>query len=115
MKDQVKRLKEIDRQQKGLDAFLETDVADALKLTDDQKTKIKGYSTDMGKERREIMQEAGLGGGGFKKGDFDVEKFKEATAKIQKAQKEYMVKAVDMLNDDQKKMLEDSAGAKRSI
>ena len=104
-KDQIKRLKEIDRQQKGLAAFTEADVADALKLTDDQNTKIKGYATDMGKERREIMSDAGLGGGGggFKKGDFDVEKFKEATTKIQKAEKEYMVKAVDQLNDEQKK------------
>lgn len=97
--DQIKRLKEIHRQLAGFQAFSEAEVADALKLTEAQKTAIKGLSGDLGNERRELMKEAGLGGG---KG-LDPEKLKNLRTKTQNLEKEYVARAVDRLNDEQKK------------
>jgi hypothetical protein len=61
-KEQVDRLKQIERQNLGLRAFTDTEVVEALKLTDSQKTSVKGISGDYTKEQREIMSEAGFGG-----------------------------------------------------
>lgn len=104
-KEQVDRLKEIDRQNQGINAFHDEEVVSALKLTDSQKTSIKGFTTDFGKDSQEIRSEAGLGGGkgGGGKGGFDPEKMAEMNKKIQKTSKEYVAKAVDLLNDEQKK------------
>jgi hypothetical protein len=106
-KEQVDRLKQIDRQNMGVSAFSDTEVSTALKLTDSQKTSIKGLSGDLAKDRREIMTEAGLGGGGKggggKGGGFDPEKMAEVNKKVQKVQKEYVGKAIDLLDDEQKK------------
>lgn len=101
-KEQVERLKQIDRQNMGINAFTDTEVVSALNLTDSQKTSIKGLSGDFAKDRREIMAEVGGGKGGGGK-NFDVEKFQEAQKKVSKVQKEYLGKAVDLLTDDQKK------------
>jgi hypothetical protein len=104
-KEQVERLKQIDRQNMGINAFNDAEVVSALNLTDSQKTSIKGYTTDFGKDRADINKEAGIGfgGKGGGKGNFDPEKMQEATKKIQKVQKEYVGKAVDSLTDEQKK------------
>jgi hypothetical protein len=103
-KEQVERLKQIDRQNMGVNAFTNDEVVDALKLTDSQKTSVKGLTGDFGKDSAEIRSEAGFGkGGGGGKGAFDPEKMAEMNKKIQKAQKEYTAKAVDLLTDDQKK------------
>src|SRR5262249_37157325 len=49
--EQVKRLKQIERQMAGVVyAFLDEEVAKELKLTDDQKGKIKGIITELQKE-----------------------------------------------------------------
>ena len=45
-KDQVDRLRQIERQQMGVAAFTNDEVVDALKLTDSQKTSVKGISGD---------------------------------------------------------------------
>ncbi len=111
-KEQVDRLKQIDRQNTGVNAFTHEDVVEALKLTDSQKTSIKGLATDLGKDSAEIRTEAGFGkGGGGGKGTFDPEKMAEMNKKIQKAQKEYTAKAVDLLTDDQKKTWKTLIGA----
>jgi Spy/CpxP family protein refolding chaperone len=106
-KEQVERLKQIEIQNMGVSAFVDPEVAEALKLNDSQKTSIKGMVADLNKDRRDIMTEAGLGGGNFKKGGGgaapDMEKMQEAQKKVQKVQKEYVAKAMDLLNDDQKK------------
>lgn len=108
-KEQVDRLKQIDRQNQGVRAFSTPDVAETLKLTDSQKASIKGLLGDQTKDEREVRTEAGIGGGGKGGkggkggGTFDPEKMEEVNKKIAKVHKEYMVKAVDLLNDDQKK------------
>jgi hypothetical protein len=100
-KEQIERLKQIDRQAMSVNAFIDAEVVAALKLEDSQKTSIKGLSADLAKDTREIMSEAGFGGGN--KGNFDKEKMADAQKKVQKIQKEYIGKAVDVLNDEQKK------------
>jgi hypothetical protein len=103
-KEQVERLKQIDRQNMGINAFSDAEVVSALNLTDSQKTSVKGYVTDFGKDSREIMTEAGFGGGkGGNKGGGDPEKMADARKKIEKARKEYVGKVVDALTDEQKK------------
>jgi len=99
-KEQVDRLKQIDRQNMGVAAFSDAEVVSALSLTDSQKTSIKSSVTDFDKDRADINKEMRGGGG---KGGFDPEKMKEANAKIQKVQKEYVSKVVDTLTDEQKK------------
>jgi hypothetical protein len=99
-KEQVDRLKQIDRQNMGISAFTDADVVSALALTDSQKISVKGYVTEFEKDRADINKEArGTGG----KGGFDPEKMAEAGKKVQKVQKEYVAKAIDVLTDDQKK------------
>jgi hypothetical protein len=104
-KEQVERLKQIDRQYMGVNAFTDPEVESALKLTDSQKISIKSYTGDFAKDRTDINKEAGFGGGkgGGGKGTFDLEKFQEVQKKVQKVQKEYISKAVDNLTDEQKK------------
>ena len=104
-KEQVERLKQIERQAIGINAFVDPEVVSALKLDDSQKTTIKGLTGDFNKDSRDIRSEAGLGGGnkGGTKGGFDPEKMADMNKKIQKIQKEYVGKAVDALNDEQKK------------
>jgi Spy/CpxP family protein refolding chaperone len=93
--DQQKRVKQIQYQAMGLRAFSNEDVAKALKLTDDQKEKIKGLSEEMQKDMQELRQ------GGFNQ---------ESMQKMRTLTKEYMVKASDTLNADQKKEWKDLTG-----
>ena len=113
-KEQVERVKQIERQQLGVNAFTNATVAEALKLTDAQKASVKGITGDFDKERREINAEAGIGGGGKGgKGGFakvDPEKAAEARKKIAKVEKEYMIKVVDVLDDSQKKTWKELVG-----
>jgi hypothetical protein len=108
-KEQIDRLKQIQHQQMGINAFVNTDVVEMLKLTDSQKTSVKGITGDYTKEQREIFADAGFGG---KKGGgmFDAEKFQEAQKKIQKLGKEYIGKVVDTLDDTQKKTWKEMTG-----
>jgi len=98
-KEQVERLKQIDRQNQGINAFTDPEVLTALNLTDTQKASIKSVSADFTKDRDEINKEA-RGDGGK---NFDKEKFADAQKKIQKIQKESFAKVTDLLTDDQKK------------
>ena len=100
-KEQVERLKQIDRQNMRIAAFSDAEVVSALNLTDAQKTTIKGLATDLGKDTMEIFKDGGFKGG--KGGGGDPEKMKEMTQKVSTKQKEYMTKAMDTLTDDQKK------------
>jgi hypothetical protein len=113
-KEQLERVKQIERQQLGLNAFTNAEVVDTLKLTDSQKASVKGITADFDKERREIMTEAGVGGGGKGgkggKGNFDFTKFQEAQTKVTKVQKEYTAKIVDVLEDGQKKTWKELVG-----
>jgi Spy/CpxP family protein refolding chaperone len=93
---QTKRLKQIQNQQAGLALFTNEENAKTLKLTDEQKEKIKTISDDLQKDMRELFQ----GGGG-----------REAFQKIAGLRKEAMTNATKLLNDDQKKALEEMTGA----
>lgn len=90
--EQVKRLKQISIQQSGSRAFSDPEVAEALKLSDEQKEKIKGIQEDSFKE----MREAGRGEEGTKK--------REA---IRKATDE---KVQGVLSAEQKTKLKDLTG-----
>jgi hypothetical protein len=102
-KEQVERLQQIERQNMGTRAFTDAATVEALKLTAAQKDSVKGITGDLQKEVREIFGEAG-------KGKFDVEKFQENQKKVQKLNKEYMGKLVDILDDNQKKTWKELTG-----
>ena len=93
--DQVKRLDQLKVQAAGLQAFAKDDVVTALKLTDDQKDKIKTLSDDAAREMRELRQ----GGGG-----------QGAFQKIAAMRKETLDKVQSVLTADQKKTWKDMTG-----
>ena len=108
--DQKKRLQQIGRQAQGVRAFTNEEVAADLKLSDDQKTKIKGIVDEYNKDVREI---GGFGGGkgGFKKGDFDKEKLAENQKKREKLSKAAVADIEDVLTADQRKQWKEMTGA----
>jgi hypothetical protein len=116
-KEQIDRLKQIDRQQAGVYAFTNAEVVESLKLTDSQKTSVKGITGDYEKESREIRAEAtkdlkGKGGKGGKGGFGGFGRLDpEAQKKINKVQKEAIGKIVDLLDDNQKKSWKEMVGA----
>jgi hypothetical protein len=112
---QIKRLKQIARQQMNINAFTDPETVEALKLTDSQKTSVKGIIGDFNKDRLAIIQEAGGGKGGGKGGKggfgggFGLDP--ETQKKIAKAQKEYITKIVDdVLEESQKTMWKELRG-----
>ncbi len=105
-KEQIARLKQIQRQQMGITAFTDHDTVEALKLSDSQKASVKGISGDYTKEANDIRKDA-FGGKGMK---FDAEKFQEVQKKVQKVQTEYVGKVVDVLDDGQKKTWKELLG-----
>ncbi len=60
--EQIDRLKQIQLQQRGAQAFNDAEVQKSLKLTDEQKEKIKTINDDAGKEMREMFQGGGARG-----------------------------------------------------
>jgi hypothetical protein len=95
--EQVKRLKQIGVQAQGLQAFMSPAVDKALKLTDEQKEKVRSLQMEQGEE----MQ--GLRGGG---GGDPTEMMK----KMATMRKEFTGKAVALLTDDQKKEWKELTG-----
>jgi hypothetical protein len=95
--DQMKRLGQIRFQQMGLALFTDEDAQKALKLTDEQKTKIKAINEDLAKERRELFPQ------GQKPAD-------DAFTKLQSLTKEAEANAAKALTDDQKKTLKEMKG-----
>lgn len=87
--DQQKRFKEISLQQQGYSALAQPAVADELKLTDDQKSKLKDILQKQQESMREIFQSAG--------GDRAA-----AQEKMQTLRKETDDKIAALLTDDQK-------------
>lgn len=94
--DQSKRIKQIVIQTAGLGAFAMEDVAKELKLTDEQKEKLKTLNDDFRKDRQELFQ-----GGGDPQ---------EMQTKVQSLTKEFMTKAAGVLTDDQKKQWTEMTG-----
>jgi predicted transcriptional regulator len=93
--DQQKRIKQIFYQVMGLRAFTNDEVVTTLKLTDDQKTKVKALSDEMQKDMQELMQ------GGFNQ---------ETQTKRKAITKEYLAKATDALTADQKTTWKEMTG-----
>jgi hypothetical protein len=91
--EQQTRLKQIARQQGGPRAYLKTENAKDLALTDDQKTKLREIVTELDKDVGELAR-----GGGFGKGGFSA----ETREKIEALNKEATEKAANVLTADQK-------------
>ncbi len=99
--DQVKRLKQIEVQVAGARAFAMPHVQEALKLTDEQKEKVRDIEQSTGKELRELAQEFGLGG--RQKGERpDQAKMEEFRKKSAALSKESMTKLEGVLTEKQK-------------
>jgi len=96
--DQMKRLHQIELQARGGEAFAEPDVQKTLKLSDEQKEKLKTISEDSRKEMREARQGARDNPG-------------DAATKIAAVRKASNEKAMGVLTDDQKKEWKEMTGA----
>jgi Spy/CpxP family protein refolding chaperone len=96
--EQMTRIKQIAVQAMGIAAFSDKDTVEALKLSDEQKEKIKTISEDTQKERMELGQKY------FTPGEQpDPEKMKEFQTKFAELTKKTMDKLKEGLKDDQKK------------
>jgi len=97
--DQLKRFKQIELQSQlrtqGPAVFLSEDVQKKLKLTDDQKDKLKNLAGEHRKDMQELRQ------GGFNQ---------ESMQKMRTVNKEYTTKAMDTLTADQKAAWKDLTG-----
>jgi len=93
--EQLKRLKQIELQQVGAQAFTRADVQKALTLTADQQEKIKTISDDSAKSMRELFQGGNAQGG---------------REKIAALRKETGEKIQAVLTDDQKKAWKELTG-----
>lgn len=96
--EQLKRLKQIQLQQRGAQAFQDPEVQTALKMTDEQKEKVKTIAEDARKDMGELFKNAG---GGNRE---------EAMKKFAAFRKEVMDKTTSVLTDDQKKSWKDMVG-----
>jgi len=92
--DQMKRLEQINHQQQGVRLFANEEVQKALKLTDEQKDKLKTIGEDLRKETADLRP-----------GQNPDDRTKMATAR-----KEAMTKAKDALTPEQKKTLDELLG-----
>lgn len=101
--EQKARIKQIERQLSGVRAFTQDEVVADLKLSDSQKTKVKGIVDEYVKDSQ------GLGGFGGK-GGFDKEKAAEAQKKREKLTKGAMADIDEVLNDEQRKTWKDMTG-----
>ncbi len=98
--EQVKRLKQLgvqfSLQMQGVQAFLSPAVDKSLKLTDEQKEKLRTLATEQGEERRNLFS-----GGGDPA---------ENQKKMATMTKEFVGKGMAMLTDDQKKECKELTG-----
>jgi len=96
--EQVKRFQEIQLQQAGTTAFAMPRVQEGLKLTEDQKSKIR----EIGEESMQAMRDAFQGGG---QGDREAGRKKMAELRKQSTEK-----VLGVLTDDQKKKWKEMTG-----
>jgi hypothetical protein len=96
--DQAKRLQQISRQNAGVRGLIGEETAKELKLSDDQKGKIKSISTELDKDVAELSPMGKGGFGGFGGGRVSP----ETREKIANLRKEAMEKATEVLSADQK-------------
>ena len=95
--DQMKRFEQLELQVRGLDAFADAKVQEALKVAEEQKTKIGALMTEMAEKRQSIMQDA--------QGDFQ-----GAMAKFRELQDSTREKVMALMSDDQKAKYKEMTG-----
>jgi hypothetical protein len=95
--EQVKRFEQIQLQQSGPNAFLTPRVQEALKLTDDQKSKIRELNDELGQSMRDLAQ------------DFQSDR-EGAMKKVIALRKQAAEKAVGLLTDEQKRSWKELTG-----
>jgi hypothetical protein len=95
--EQLKRLHEIELQQRGIQAFADPAIAKKLSVTTEQETKVKSLMADMQSEMREIQQSAG-------------DDRQAAMQKQQALRKETLGKVMALMTDDQKKTWKEMTG-----
>jgi hypothetical protein len=100
-KDQVERLKQIDLQRMGIEAFRDSEVIAELKLTDTQVTTLKKMIAEMNQTNSEITHAALT---------VSAEAIQEAAKKVQSNIKETYEKAVAKLSEDQAKKWKEMRG-----
>ena len=103
--DQIKRLKQIELQQRGPEAFTDAEVQSKLHLTSDQKDKIKTIAADYAAERGQLFQ-GRRGGGGGGGGDFA-----EAQKKMTAMRKASMERVTAILTAQQKETWKEMTGS----
>jgi len=104
--EQSKRFGQIRLQTMGMRAFSNEKVQADLKLTDDQKKKIKEVSEALTKDREEIFKDLNFR---------DREKFQEAQKKFAEKQKEAEGQIASSLSAEQKKAWKEMTGEKFEI
>jgi hypothetical protein len=92
---QMNRLRQIGLQQQGPFAFMNPVIQDKLKLTNEQKEKVKTINQEAGEKMRDLFQ------GGFNE---------EARTKMPQLRKETMDKITGVMTDDQKKTWKEMTG-----
>ncbi len=95
--EQAKRLEQISLQQRGTSAFADPELQTKLKMTDEQKNKVK----DLNDEAMAAMQELRQGFADDREGTMK---------KMQDLQKETSGKAMALMTDDQKALWKDMTG-----
>jgi hypothetical protein len=96
--EQTRRFEQIQLQNAGANSFLATEVQDKLKMTSEQKDKVRGIVEDSRDQMREIMQ-------GFQ------DDREGAMKKLTELRKEIAKKATDVLTADQKTTWKEMIGA----
>lgn len=99
--DQLKRFNQISTQTAGVQAFATPRVQEALKLTDDQKTKVREISQELMQSQRELFQ--GLQ-------NASQEERQEAMKKMTEMRKSALEKALAALTADQRTAWKDLTG-----
>lgn len=102
---QAKRITQIGYQQQGIRAFSNKEVQTALKMTDDQKEKIKGVMETYMKDAQELR-------GGRDRGQRPSE---ENQKKLEALRKDAEEKVVAALTDEQRKSWKDMTGEKFDV
>lgn len=104
--EQVKRMKQLEAQQAGINVFTRTELAKPLNLTDEQKERITKITTELASDRRQLQQGAGGAGGrgGFGRPDPEMQK------KLASLQQEAMENATKVLTDEQAKAFKEMTG-----
>lgn len=95
---QLKRLKEISYQVRGAQAFRDPEVAEALKLTDDQVSKLEEIENELREQMREVFQDAA--------GDREA-----AREEIEEIRKDSMAEATAVLTEAQQTTWKELQGA----